>query len=625
MYLDEIRQNFLIIGFTGPVRSGCTTSAEFLTKDLRKEITIRNSKINALSEIIIQQYKDIETSKKDVADDEMLRKKRSDLLAAIKDRQVYRTLYNYRKDAPRYISMTEMLFKASIEAFYKNNAIIGRADQKKECDIVIEEIKRMKFKGYINKIALDKECINNLLEKRKYDKFGPNNAKCIILYERYLKDILTLKNNVIARFNREYGVEGAYKYAVALQNMGDNIRRCGNPFNYSINKRNIHVQKHLSVLSVHANNVIKYYRNRYRFWEGRREQNEYRKPHVFVIECFRNHAEVEYLRCRYYEFFLFSLYANSNERLKREYEGSEIYGNIDIKQSDVKKRFEEIDKRDSGEKNKDGELFKQNVTGAVFRADIAICNEGSCDELKEKILRYYALVRQPGCIQPTSDEMFMHLAYSMSLRSRCISRKVGAVIVGERGYVVGAGWNDVGEGQIGCGDRMVNEILALGGTCIPLELEGKEKLRKSLYRRYQKDKMRTICFRDEYGRNSMNKGKSHAYCRALHAEENAILQTGKIGGVGVRNGIIYTTTFPCELCAKKIYQSGIRKIIYTEPYPEAISGDVFLRDGIKKVDINQFEGVMSHSYYRLYKNVFDEKDLISIRDGQASGKSGRKK
>ena len=99
------------------------------------------------------------------------------------------------------------------------------------------------------------------------------------------------------------------------------------------------------------------------------------------------------------------------------------------------------------------------------------------------------------------------------------------------------------------------------------------------------------------------------YCRALHAEENALLQTSKIGGVGVRNGTIYTTSFPCELCAKKIYQSGIKEIIYTEPYPESISQEVFLKDGIKKIKLKQFEGVKTNSYFRLYKSSMDKKEL----------------
>ena len=36
--LHMLKHDFLIIGFAGPLRSGCTTSAEFFTNGLQKEI-----------------------------------------------------------------------------------------------------------------------------------------------------------------------------------------------------------------------------------------------------------------------------------------------------------------------------------------------------------------------------------------------------------------------------------------------------------------------------------------------------------------------------------------------------------------------------------------------------------
>jgi len=103
------------------------------------------------------------------------------------------------------------------------------------------------------------------------------------------------------------------------------------------------------------------------------------------------------------------------------------------------------------------------------------------------------------------------------------------------------------------------------------------------------------------------------YCRALHAEENAILQNAIIGGMGIKGGTIYTTSFPCELCAKQIYQSGIKRVIYNEPYPESISEDVFIKDGAIVVELKQFEGVKSHSYYRLFKAAVDKKEFQQIQ------------
>jgi len=116
----------------------------------------------------------------------------------------------------------------------------------------------------------------------------------------------------------------------------------------------------------------------------------------------------------------------------------------------------------------------------------------------------------------------------------------------------------------------------------------------------------SFCFKDEYAKKTGK--KSLQYCRALHGEENAILQTAKIGGIGLKNATIYTTTFPCELCAKKIYQVNIERIVYVEPYPKSISEEVFLKDGIRKPKIEQFEGVKPYSYFRIYKPFLDKKE-----------------
>jgi tRNA(Arg) A34 adenosine deaminase TadA len=57
--------------------------------------------------------------------------------------------------------------------------------------------------------------------------------------------------------------------------------------------------------------------------------------------------------------------------------------------------------------------------------------------------------------------MYMNLAYTMAVKSNCISRQVGAVIVSPEGHVVGAGWNDVGKGQISCGLRAIGDLPAI--------------------------------------------------------------------------------------------------------------------------------------------------------------------
>ena len=374
-------------------------------------------------------------------------------------------------------------------------------------------------------------------------------------------------------------------------------------------------------LAEEANNVIKFYRSI--------ERSRYTgkpRPKNFVIEAFRNPYEVEFFRNRYYEFYLCSLFADIVTRQSRE--GFSLAR----------------DERDQGKGQAVGGFYEQNVSECVRLSDIALNNEGNKKDLWDKLLQYYALIKHPGIYAPTWTETAMHMAYSVSVRSTCISRQVGAVIEGANGYILGAGWNDVGSGQVGCGYRQYKDLQNLNNELLVVHPQGESEFKRWLTR-LGINETDSFCFKDKYSeyiirrklkkiektlpkkagklsidekkvlferlQNELNV-KMMQYCRALHAEENAILQTTIIGGIGIKGGTIYTTTFPCELCAKKIYQSGIKKVVFTEPYPKSISQDVFFQDGTRNIQLDQFEGVKSQSYFRLYKATIDKKEFQGL-------------
>lgn len=65
------------------------------------------------------------------------------------------------------------------------------------------------------------------------------------------------------------------------------------------------------------------------------------------------------------------------------------------------------------------------------------------------------------------------------------------------------------------------------------------------------------CYRQERGIPS---GQRYETCRAIHAEQNVILQAARFG-VSLFNATLYVTDYPCELCAKQIHASGIREVV----------------------------------------------------------------
>ena len=87
------------------------------------------------------------------------------------------------------------------------------------------------------------------------------------------------------------------------------------------------------------------------------------------------------------------------------------------------------------------------------------------------------------------------------------------------------------------------------------------------------------------------------WCRSLHVEESAIINL--VGHVAELNeSTMYVTKFPCNLCANKIVQSGIKNIIYFEPYPVQEEKEIFKEASIKAIP---FEGVTFRAFFKFYQ------------------------
>lgn len=88
----------------------------------------------------------------------------------------------------------------------------------------------------------------------------------------------------------------------------------------------------------------------------------------------------------------------------------------------------------------------------------------------------------------------------------------------------------------------------------------------------------------------------------------------KYGGEPLMNGIIYVTASPCELCSKKLYQIGVRKIVYIDPYP-GIARQQIVKAGFKQPALKLFQGAYGTTYFKLYKPFMPYKDEFDIRIG----------
>ena len=149
-------------------------------------------------------------------------------------------------------------------------------------------------------------------------------------------------------------------------------------------------------------------------------------------------------------------------------------------------------------------------------------------------------IKQMKDSRPTWDEYFMNIAVETSKRSSCIRRQIGAVLVKDK------------------------RILATGYNGAPSKIKP--------------------CIHSECIRAKLNipSGERHEICKAVHAEENAILQCAKYG-ISTIGGKIYVTTSPCSKCVKAILQVEISEVIYPKEinYPDQLSLNLIEESGIK--------------------------------------------
>ncbi len=68
--------------------------------------------------------------------------------------------------------------------------------------------------------------------------------------------------------------------------------------------------------------------------------------------------------------------------------------------------------------------------------------------------------------------------------------------------------------------------------------------------------------------------------RALHAEQNALLQAAMMG-IACEGSTMYVTCQPCNNCAKMIINAGIVRVIYEGDYPDNFSKELFKDSGIE--------------------------------------------
>lgn len=355
--------------------------------------------------------------------------------------------------------------------------------------------------------------------------------------------------------------------------------------------------------------------------KGKRRKDKNNSCRI-IIDSLRNPLEVMYFKERYSAYYTLAI--NPEEKVKQT--------QMDAKFGEFAAAVKRVDDIEYGVDTKKTEFYKQNVQKCIEKADLHLSFlEG--DEhiypfnLEQQAVIFYSLMLQPGLIPPSPQERCMQIAYTAKYNSGCISRQVGAVITDQYYSIKSIGWNNTPAGQIPCLLRSADELLEddqqhIDETAFSdYERNVSGKFNHELKGKYTSMNRTNIeghncsyCFKDI--QNSLTEGKNQVHTRSLHAEENAMMQISKYGGQGLKDGVLFTTASPCELCSKKAYQLGVKKIFYIDPYPGIAISHV-LHSGAKSTipQLHIFTGAIGRAYHKLYEPFMPYKDELYIRTG----------
>ena len=159
-------------------------------------------------------------------------------------------------------------------------------------------------------------------------------------------------------------------------------------------------------------------------------------------------------------------------------------------------------------------------------------------------------------IRPSKDQSFMEIAVAVSMRSTCLRRRYGAVIVSKDGRIVSTGYNGAPRHRANCVDL--------------------------------KECLREKC--------KIKPGTHYELCRAVHAEANAIINGNPldiVGGTLYLAGTDVATNSrtkqmrPCSMCQRLILNAQIAKVVMRDVdgnlvYPDPLTWEDDLPERIAK-------------------------------------------
>ncbi len=429
------------------------------------------------------------------------------------------------------------------------------------------------FIGLVGPVGVDLETVNKVLSDH-FNKFG---------YKTIPIRLSSLLHQ-IESYNYLKNLEGESEFDRIKKHMdaGTDIRTKTN---------------HGDILALLAISNIKRCRN----------DNKSEPKRVYILNSLKHPEEINRLRNTYGKaFFAISVYAPRSDRV------DSIANRIanTKNDTDTKKYNSEAEKLITIDYDEENNKLGQSVSGAFPLSDLFVDSRDNT-ALQKEIARFINAIFGYQYFSPTKDELGMYMAYASAMRSSDLSRQVGAVITTGDGSVLSLGCNDVpkyGGGLYWEGDAKDKRDFREGKD---ISVSYKKKMLTEVIAELQKskcinnedktpDQILEHCLHEDTPGNLSDTQIMDVieFGRSVHAEMSAISDATN-RGVSVNNGIMYSTTFPCHICARHIVATGIKRVVYIQPYLKS-QVDKLYDDSIKidpddevknKVIFEPFQGI----------------------------------
>lgn len=346
---------------------------------------------------------------------------------------------------------------------------------------------------------------------------------------------------------------------------------------------------------------------------------------AYIIRQLKRPEEVERLRRVYgKQFVLVSAYTAVEERFNRVAERIQRSMPTRTTPAEIKFETSKILDRDANEDDING----QHIRDTFHLADVFV-DGNTRQDMDSSLDRFIKGFFGKTDVTPTKDEYGIYAAKSASLRSADLSRQVGAAIFSDAGEIITQGCNEVPKAFGGTyWDQEQPDFRDVKLGYDPNDTLKRQVLKDVLERLFDAGMLSKTCTKLGpieailAGLTSKKKDKSGKvikgpladaavmdlteYGRIVHAEMCAICDAARLGR-SVRGGTLFCTTFPCHNCTKHIIASGIKRVVYIEPYPKSRAQELhghevsLENESLDKVSFVPFIGISPFRYRDIFQ------------------------